>query len=352
MSIAKIAFGAIGPKIFIPEGPLGTNSQFPFPQFDFGEVVMGDKESQYVYLQLNVTSAMTMNQGDVLVWDNSYSASPALAAASQAVVGSGVGTFFLGGRFGDPASAPNANAGFMSPLAGNAGWSFTFQPGQYAIWAQRFGSSLVNYTGGVTAQGDTTFTTAVAGSVGALASAPTHGATIVGMFPAASSIAFTCTTTAGSNILTAVAAPAGNALKGIVKGMPVQLAGVPVGSFILDFGADTITLGNSLNSAGPNATATGTAIAATASNGAMWATFASGAFSAKVSGQFGVYPNATLTGTGVGTGAIVNSFVGNPGSLTLNVSVAFTATETTPVLLTATNYVEGFLRLPIVTAQS
>jgi hypothetical protein len=339
MTIASKAFGAIGPKIFSPEGPLGASSQFPFPQFDFGEVVKGDKESEFIYLQLIVEASLTLNQGDVLIWDNTFSASVAVAAAGAAVVGSGVGTFFLGGRFGDPASAPNANAGNI--------WSFTFAPGVYGVWAQRFGASLVNYTGGITAQGDTSFTTATAGAIGALAAAGTHGATIPGIFPAASSVVFTATTTSGSNVLTVVSSG-----RGLVKGMPVSGAGLSAGCFIADIGAGTVTLGNTLNTLGPAATATSSAVTITANNGAMWATFVTGALTAKVSGVFGVYPNATISGTGVPGSTELISIAGNPGNQTATLNAAFTATEATPVLLTATNYVEGFLRLPSVTVQS
>jgi hypothetical protein len=338
MTIASKVFGAIGPKVYTPDGPLGTSGNTPLGAFDFGEVVFGDKESQFIFLQFNAPSAVTINQGDVMVWDDSFSAAIAVAAASQHVPGSGVGTFYLGGRYGDPAAAPNANAGNI--------WSYTFTPGVWGIWVQRFGASLVNY-GTITAQADTTFTTATFGQVSALATAGTHGATIPNMFAAAASLTFTATTTLGSNVLTAV-----SGIRGIVKGMSISATNLPAGCFIQDITGATIVVGNTLNSAGPNATATGATQTITAYNGSCWATFATGALTAKVSGTYGVYPNATVTGTGIASSTLLSSITGNFGNLTANLSVATTAAEATPVLLTASIYVEGFLRLPYISVQS
>lgn len=343
MSIANKAFGAIGPKVFSPEGPLGANSQFPFPQFDFGEVVMGDKESQFIYLQLVVEASITLNQGDFLVWDNTFTAIQALAGASQLTPGSGVGTFFLGGRFGDPAAAPNANAGNL--------WSFTFAPGVYGVWAQRFGVSAGNW-GTITAQADTAFSTAVAGQLAALASAGTHGATIPNVFTSPTSLTFTGATTSGSNVLTGIAPLLGNLMKGLKKGLPITGTGLNAGCTIADISGSTITLANRLNSAGPNATASATGITFTVDFTACWATFTTGLFTMNVDGTQGMIPNSTLSGTGVGTSAILTSIQGNPGQQVANVTVANTATEATPVLVTGAGYIETMLRLPYVSVQS
>lgn len=343
MTIATKAFSAIGPKVFTPQGPIGS-SGFAFPQFDYGEVVMGDKEAEYVQIELIVEAACTLNQGDFLVWDASFAAGQALAGVSSHIPGSGVGTLFLGGRIGDTASAP---------AAGNV-WSFTFAPGVYSVWAQRFGVSAGSW-GTITAQGDTAFTTATASRLGALASAGTNGATIPNVFSMPTSITFTATTTLGSNILTACASAAGLLVKGVRKGQAVSTTNLPAGCVIQSVDGNTITLRNTLNTAGPNATATGTSQTITVNLTSMWATFSNVAGSAnvmKVDGVYGMIPNMTLSGTGVGSSSLLQSIVGNPGNLTANVSVANTAVEATPVLVTGTGYVETMLRLPYVSVQS
>src|SRR5271165_5797404 len=134
MTISNFQFEGVGGRTFTPEGPYGAAGQTPLPSFKPGAVVAGDSEAELTFLLFPVTAAVTLNQGDLLVWDNSYAASQTsfVFATAGYPAGADVGAFFLGGRVGDVAAAP---------AAGNQ-FSYTFSPGVYGIWVQRAGTSL------------------------------------------------------------------------------------------------------------------------------------------------------------------------------------------------------------------
>ena len=146
MTIAYREYEAIGGRIFLPT-LLGLAGQTPLPEWAFGTVAAGDAESEFVYLQFAPTVAVTLNQGDALVWDNSYMVVQAGTGTGFHPFGADLGAFFLGGRLGDPA------------VSQGSFWSYTFQPGVYGIWVQRAGTSLINMasitaqTRGVVSQG-------------------------------------------------------------------------------------------------------------------------------------------------------------------------------------------------------
>ncbi|TIS11556.1 MAG: hypothetical protein E5X10_19985, partial [Mesorhizobium sp.] len=73
MTIATLQIEAIGARVFQPEGPLDlTGRSGPLPSFRPGEVFAGDAEAEFVYLLFTAVAAVTINQGDVFTWDNSY----------------------------------------------------------------------------------------------------------------------------------------------------------------------------------------------------------------------------------------------------------------------------------------
>ena len=102
MTIAYREYEAIGGRIFLPT-LLGLAGQTPLPEWAFGTVAAGDAESEFVYLQFAPTVAVTLNQGDALVWDNSYMVVQAGTGTGFHPFGADLGAFFLGGRRGDPA---------------------------------------------------------------------------------------------------------------------------------------------------------------------------------------------------------------------------------------------------------
>lgn len=337
MTISIEQYTALGARIYTPEGPFGSAGNTPLGSQALGTVTRGDAGGEFIFLQFIVEASVTMNQGDFLVWDCTFDAVQSNAAASFHTPGSNVGTFFLGGRFGDP----GANISGQGDQ-----WSYTFAPGVYGIWAQRSGCSLANYTGGITAQGDTSFTTSTAGALGALASAGTHGATVPNVFSCLATIPFTGTTTNASAIITAVSSAAGNGVKGLRKGMALASgSGVPAGAYIVDISGSTVTMSAAATSGSSGASLS-------AYNGAFWATFANASKVMSAASLYGVYPNATLSGTGVGSSAVINSITGIPGAYTVNVSVASSSAESTPVLVTASNYVEAMLTWPYISVQS
>jgi len=354
MTIATRQYEGIGARMYLPEGPFGAAGQTPFPSFQPGTVVAGAYESEFVYIYMAVEASMTVNQGDVFCWDNSYYGGPTINGSAQQVLGMGVGTAYFGGRFGDTGS------GNVSVVAGNTGpqtggnasqgniWQYVFAtPGVYGIWVQRSGASVINTTGGVTALSDTVYTTTTAGSIGFLASGATHAATIANLWGVATTIAFTGTTTASSAIITSVLSTAGTAVVGLTKGQALSSSTqIAVGSYIVDIQGSTITMNI-------NCLAAGTAQAQTANNAAYWATFTNASKTQAIVGYpYGVFPNSSLSGTGVGASCVLSSVSGNPGSLVATVSVASSAAEATAVLVTGTKYTEGMLRWPYIASQT
>ena len=64
--------------------------------------------------------------------------------------------------------------------------------------------------------------------------------------------------------------------------------------------------------------------------------------------MLGVYPNATLTGTGVS--GTLSKVTGTPGNLTITLSANASASGT--VSIAATQYVEAFLTNPFISSQT
>lgn len=51
MAIATKQVEAMGARIYAPEGPYGAFGSFPGPSQGFGYVVMGDNESEFIFLK-------------------------------------------------------------------------------------------------------------------------------------------------------------------------------------------------------------------------------------------------------------------------------------------------------------
>lgn len=323
MTIASFQAEAVGARIYAPEGPFGAGGGTPLPNFKPGVVAAGDCEGELVFLNLQILSApVTLNQGDVIAWDNSYTA--VLLATATATRGMSVGTFFCGGRFGDPAA-----------LQGG-GWSATFPAaGTYGIWAQRAGTSLVN-AASTAANANLVNSTTTAGRVDAPATAPVGSRQVSSLYIAPLSGTFTANTVIGSNLLSNV-----SSLQGVVRGQQVTGTGIPVGTTVLDITGNSVVMSNS-------ATAANTGITVTWANNAFVANTTAGSTTLTgVSGVAGVYPNQTIAGAGIPGGTTIVSINGNLGNYTITLSAAATATATAAAMTTS-GYLEGYLKWPLV----
>jgi hypothetical protein len=336
MTIAYWQVEAVGGRFYAPEGPFGAAGQTPLPSFRPGEVVGGDAEGEFVYLIFSPTAAITVNQGDVFSWDNSYTATllPA-AAANTMTIGASWGTFFLGGRVGDPAAAP---------AAGDS-WSFTFPtPGNYGIWVQRAGTSLVKVysASGTLAAGKLISSSAVVGAVDSIASGwPVGSQTAQGAYLANTSQAFTANTTNGSTTLTSV-----SGTRFLVRGQTLSGTGIPNGTVITDIQGNVVTM-----SLAATATNTGTTI--TAANMSTWGTTVNGSpVVTGVTSIAGIYPNQTISGTGIPANTTtILSITGNAAPYTITLSANATASGTVNLTTTVPaatygSYYEAFLRWP------
>lgn len=334
MTIAKKVTGLIGARAYLPEGPYGAAGQFPFPAFAPGDVAEGELGAEFEFVLLNTTAALTLNQGDCIVYDNSGYGIQSLTGAGAHPFGASVGFFFLGGRVADL-------SGLVSP--GNI-WSYTFPiAGTYGIWVQRAGKGLVNCAT-INAQTKPLNTTAVAGQLNA-PTTPLAGS--MGMSPL-----FTCPTswtvtgnvTSGSSVITNLA---WTKTPGITKGQTISGTGIPAGSYVVDYNGSTVTFGNL---AGTAATATNTGVTVTLNNASTTVTTTNGSpVLTNVTSIAGLYPNQTLTGTGiVGT---IASITGNaaPYSITMSGNSTATANNITAV---PSVYVEAFIQWPCVTSQN
>jgi len=332
MTIAYWQYEAIGGRQYAPEGPFGAAGQSPLPNFRPGEVVGGDGEGEFVYLLFSPAAAVTVNQGDWLTWDATYQAVLTPVAATGSLdFNVNVGTFFLGGRVGDPAAAPSA---------GNA-WSFTFPTaGVYGIWVQRSGTSLMKLTA-ITSQGTAIRTSATAGALAQATVATAMG--ITGAGSAAFSHTFTANTTNGSTLLTGV-----TTAKALQIGATVSGTGITNGSVITDIQGSTVTI-----SIAATATNTGTTITVLIGGGTAstyCTTTNNSPILTNVTSIAGLYPNQSITGTGIGASAVIVSITGNNAPYTITASVNSTATANN-IALTASGYYEGYLRWPYVNQQ-
>lgn len=326
MSIAIAQFEGIGARIFAPEGPFGAAGQSPLPSFKPGSVVPGDAESEFTYVLFAVYAARTLNQGDFIVWDNTYMAN-VMSDVFQTTgypAGTDAGTFYLGGRSGDPAAWPNG---------GNI-WSYTFAtPGIYGMWVQRAGTSVGNW-GTITTQATQAVTTSTVGQA-ASATGASHFQNITGLSSTANTWTFTATTATGSAVLTGITALTLGT--GLENGLTLSGTGIPNGTTILDFQGSSLTMNTA-------ATASGS-VTITAKKGTAFITTVNGSAVVTSPTINGFYPNALLTAVGVAGGAAtIVSISGNAAPYSITLSGNSTASAT--VTATASKYVETFLRWP------
>lgn len=326
MSIAIALYEAVGGRTYAPEGPFGAAGQTPLPSFKPGTVGAGDAESEFTYLLFAVYTSRTLNQGDFIAWDNSYTANVLsdVFATTGYPVGTDVGTFYLGGRSGDPAAWPNS---------GNV-WSYTFPtPGLYGIWVQRAGTSIGNW-GTITTQATQAVSTSTVGQV-ASATGASSFQNVTGLSSTAPTRTFTGTTATGSAVLTAIA---GLTLgTGLEIGMTLSGTGIPNGTTILDVQGNTVTM---------NTAATASAaVTVTARKGTAFITTVNGSAVVTSPTINGFYPNALLTAVGVAGGAAtIVSISGNAAPYSITLSGNSTASAT--VTATASKYIETYLRWP------
>lgn len=329
MTIAKKQYEQIGVRPYMPEGPYGNSGNTPLPNFAPGSVVAGDAEAEFVFLLLTVETTLTMNQGDVLVWDNSFQAVQSQTGSGVHPFGASVGTFFLGGQLD---TIEEFSAGGL--------WSYTFPtPGVYGVWVQRSGVSLMNIAT-VNAQTKPLNTTAVNGQVNAPSSALSGSMGITGAFPAPTSWTFTATTVIGSVNLT-VASQA----KGLVIGQTLSGTGVPNGTYIKDIQGGIVVMSAA-------ATAAGTAVTITAANNSTWGATTNGSpVLTNVPNIPAIYPNQTIAGTGIPGSTTILGISGAPGNYSITMSANATATAAS-INFTTTIYIEALLRWPQITVQN
>jgi len=328
MTIAQRQYEAIGARVNLPEGPFGNSGNTPFPSFLPGTEASGDREAEFVYLFLTVETTMTLNQGDVLVWDNSFQAVQSQTGSGVHAFGSSVGTFFLGGQI-DTAEE----------FASGGIWQYVFPtPGVYGIWVQRAGVSLMNIAT-VNVQTKPMNTTAVLGQVNCPAAALSGSMGITGAYPALTSWTFTATTVIGSVNLT-VASQA----KGLVIGQTLSGTGIPNGTYIKDIQGGIVVMSAA-------ATAAGTGVTITAANNSCWGSTTNGSPNLVVPNIPGIYPNQTIAGTGIPGSTTILSISGGPGAYTIVMSANATATAAS-INFTTTVYIEALLRWPQITVQN
>lgn len=332
MTIAKNVTELIGARTYLPEGPYGTNGNAPQPNFEPGTVIQGDLKAEFEFVLLPVSSTITLNQGDVIIYDNSGYGIQSLAGTGVHPFGSAAGSVFYGGRTGDLNAIVSV---------GNI-WSYTFStPGIYGIWVQRAGIGLVNCAT-VNAQTKPLNTTAVPGQLNAPATAlsTSQGFGAGVLYTCPTSWTFTGTTTSGSATLTGVSWAK---TPGITRGQLITGTGIPTGTVVTDFQGSTVSLSQV-------ATASG-AITATVQNGVTTGSVTSGSnVITNVASIAGLYPNQTLTGTGVSS-TIVSITGTSIGNYTITLAGNATATNSS-VTLTGSVYIEAFWGWPTISVQN
>jgi hypothetical protein len=333
MTIAKNATALLGARVYLPEGPYGTAGNLPQPSFAPGTVIEGELKAEFEFVLLPVSSTITLNQGDCIVYDNSGYGIQSLAGTGVHPFGAGVGSVFFGGRTGEL-------NGIVPP--GNI-WSYTFStPGVYGIWVQRSGYGLINCAT-VNAQTKPLNTTAVPGQLNAPASplATSQGFGTGVLYTCPTTWTVTGTTTSGSATITGVSWTNN---PGITKGQLITGTGIPTGAVVTDFQGSTISLSQT-------ATSSNSAITITVQNGVTTGNVVNGSnVITGVTAIAGLYPNQTLTGTGVSS-RIVSITGVSTGNYTITLAGNATATNSA-VTLTGSVYVEAFLSWPTISAQN
>ena len=325
MPIANMLTSDIGGRAGLPEGPFGTIGNYPMPSFEFGETIDGNRGSVFIYCRYAPVGSGTWNQGDVFVFDvESFTAHPATLGSAYNPFGAWVGTLYLGNKSGVDAS--------LAPST----WSWTYTAGTYGIWLQIAGCGLVN-ANSINAQTKPCSTTATAGQVDFPSSAAANSQTVALLYPPLLTGTFTANTTNGSQTLTNVSSN-----KNLFPGMTLSGTGIPNGTYIVDMQGSTMTISNA-------ATATNSSQTITWKNQTFWGTTVNGSPIITVTSALpGIYPNQTLTGTGVS--GTVSSINGNPGNWTITLSANASASGT--VSIAATGYYEAVLDYPYISAQN
>jgi hypothetical protein len=342
--IAIEQFDLVGARIFQPEGPFNNQTPGMF-SFKPGTVCGGDFESEYTYVMLNAPVAVTLQQGQLIGWDASFQAYVVTSALARR--GDRIGTFFLGGRVGDPGGLP-----------GSVNWPFqiTLQPGVYGLWVQRSGESLLQLqAGGVTIPANANLVTTTA--TGGAGDAPTvviaGTKLIVGAYVSPYSSTFTANTVSGSAILTNL-----STLQGVEVGMGISGTGIPAGCYVQAINGTTVVLGNYLAAGSPLATATNTSQTMTVAKYSLTANSTNGSpVLSNVSNIAGLYPGSVLNATTVGipAGSTVLSISGNAGSgyqITMSANATSTTVSTTfpfaPINAAQATLVEAVLNWPYI----
>jgi hypothetical protein len=332
LTIARKITDQIGMRAYLPEGPYGASGNYPMPSFAPGEVVVGELGAEFEFVFFAANAAVTLNQGDCIVYDNSGYGIQSLTGTGAHPFGASMGFFFLGGRNADQAT---------QPAPGNI-WSYTFAtPGIYGIWVQRAGKGLVNCLT-VNAQTKQMNTTAVPGQLNAPATAlvGSMGTTAGELYACPTSWTFTGTTTAGSAVITNVS---WTKTPGITKGQTISGAGIPTGAVVTDFNGSTVTMNLA-------ATSTNAGETVTVSNAQTYVTTTSGSpVLTNVTSIAGLYPNQTLTGTGIA--GVIQSIVGNAAPYTITMSANSTATGN-GIAAVPSVYIEAFIYWPMIATQN
>lgn len=342
MTISAFEFDLIGMHPYTPEGPYGTAGNFPLPSVKPGTVVAGDNGGEFIFLLFPVVTAMTLNQGDAVCWDNTMVASRTgeISVTGEYDIGLNVGTVNFGGTTGGVAGGTG--------IAGNA-FNFTFATGTYGIWAQRAGPSLANINATTTLAIPTT----IGGNRGRITflAVPTKSNAIspgsLGFMQ--TSKTFTADTLTGSTTLLNV-----NVGKFVQKGMALTGTGIPGTTgfpvtTVLDFTGSTITMSAA-------ATATNVANVNTAlANSTSGFTASGSPILTGVASILGFYPNQTIAGTGIPAATTIVSIGGTSAPFTITMSANATATSAAGVYIAFSttampNYGEVFLNWPIYSA--
>lgn len=327
MPISNIQFELIAAK---PSNPELIDFALTLPSQRLGATTIGDYGAEYIYVYLTLTTAgVTVKQGDIYAWDNSFQAFPCLTA--NLTRGMGIGAIFLGGRIGDPGAGTPAG-GLGAPSA----FSYTFPAaGTYGVWLQRAGTSLAQVTASA-AIGNLAESTATAGQVGAPASPTVGSKLLAGMYVAPTVFTFTGTTVVGSTVISAI-----SSAKGLVVGQTLSGTGIATGAVITVISGTTVTMSLA-------ATAAGTpTVTSTAGNGYVTTTNGSAVLT-NVTTVYGMYPNQTITGTGIPASTTILSINGNPGNYSITLSAAATATANNIAVTTNAGYMECYFIWPYV----
>ena len=337
MTIAYEQNMAIGARTFNPQGPFDSINSFP--AIRPGMQSFGDAGLRVIACTLYVYTPLTVSQGDVFLYDDSFTCYPISTAA--ALQGMAVGTAFFGGL-------PKT---FTQGPGSQAQWQYLLVPGNYIIWLQIQGCSVINQITTAVANFTVQTTSTPLGAVDGKQTATAGSKNINNMFIAATSGTFTGTTVQGTPNITAT-----TSLLGVSVGMKITGAGIPANCFILAVNGAVVTLGNNVSGGSALATASASVTVTWANNSFTANTVTATNTLTNISNLAGIYPNATLTGAGllagttivsiVGTGQAVGSSPSVSGPvIVLNQNVTATATSVT---ITPSIYLEGYLNHPVI----